>query len=58
MNGRQFPMTNNIIEVSGAAIYAGLYELFIQFLLPVVVIWGGCYGVKVIIRAFKRVSGG
>ena len=51
-------MTNNIIEVSSAAIYAGLYELFIQFLLPVIVIWGACYGVKVIIRAFKRVSGG
>ena len=41
-NGRQFLMTNNI-EVSGATIYSGLYELFIQFLLPVVVYIQGQY---------------
>lgn len=50
-------MTNNIIEVSASGLFDGLYALFLEFLVPVVMIWGGCYAVKVIIRAFKRVSG-
>jgi len=51
-------MTNNIVEISGSGLFDCLYAMFLNFLLPVVVIWGGCYAVKVIIRAFKRVSGG
>ena len=51
-------MTNNIIEISASGLFGGLQGLFFQFIAPVVLIWAGLYGVKVIIRAFKRVSHG
>ena len=51
-------MTNNIIEISASGLFDGLYALFLDFLVPMACIWGGCYAVKIVIRAFRRVSGG
>jgi|GEM_PF-6321238 len=50
-------MTNNIIEVSGTSLFDGLYALFVDFLVPWLVIMGAVWGVRVMIKAFKRVMG-
>jgi len=50
-------MTNNIIEVSGTSLFEGLYALFVDFLVPWLVIMTAVWGVRLIVKVFKRVGG-
>lgn len=49
-------MTNNIVSVSQVDLWSGLWNLFLLFIAPWVVVFGVWCGVKVILKAFKHVA--
>ena len=47
----------NIIEISQVDLWGSLWDLFLLFVAPWVVVFAGYHGIKVILRVFKRVGG-
>lgn len=50
-------MTNNIIMVTGADLFSGLYDCLLTYFVPVLIIWGAYYGIKICVRVFRHVAG-
>ena len=51
-------MTNSIVMVSGADLFAGMADYLFFYCVPLLGLWGIWYAIKIILRTFKRVSRG
>jgi len=49
-------MTNNIVDVDASALFDSLYNLFCDFLMPFLTLMIAVWGVKLIVKVFKRVG--
>ena len=47
----------NIVTADAPAIFTGLYDLLLQFCVPLLAMYLGLWGVKVLIKSFKRGMG-
>ena len=55
---RGFSMTNSIVMVSGGDLFSAMSDYLFLCCVPLLGIWGVWYAIKIILRAFKRVSRG
>jgi len=51
-------MTNSIVMVSGGDLFSAMSDYLFLVCVPLLGIWGVWYAIKIILRAFKRVSRG